>query len=487
MILTGTPAALACLGLATVTAAAIIGHTHIAVGGVAVVLAAVWLATLDGWRRLYAVLLLLTVCGASNLDALSVPAYYLRYVAAAALAWWTWRSRSRRSTSPPTRASSRLSWALWCLALIATASVAWSITRVTTAQQVIALIFLVGLVHSLARYRWVDRSDRITGDLSVAYVVLTGSFVASVLADRLGVPRAHVYGGRLQGIYSNPNTLGDLIGLAIPLGIGLFLSSRRPIYLVGLIPAVIALAECQTRTAVVAVVTGITWLWVRRSRTVALTRVLGVVFAGALASAVIKTGHLRVPGLFGGITLRFNADTPGGLLNSRTVAWSDALALWGHRPVQGYGFQAGDTLFNQLYGGGLITFSAAPAHNSYVQALLELGLLGTLPLAVILFGTVLPVLFAARVDHAASPFIGVVVAGLAIQLTESAMFGTGQPYPWVFWPALAALSCAVIPRRKPREVRALETQVRGVITVRAQPTRLELAQSSANPIPPVVK
>lgn len=429
-------------GAATSASAGLIAPKYgLLVGGVALV--GGWLATLDTWRRLYALTLVLTVCGASSQPILASIAYYPRYVVAASLAAWTWH-RARNEIGPlrATRLSRWLTDGIWALVFVACASVVWSYTRTTTAQQVVAFVILAALLSTLARQRWVTDSTRIVGDLSVAYVVLIGSFVASLLLGPAGFSNANVYGGRLEGIYSNPNTLGDLIGLAVPLGVGLFISTKRWSYLVWLVPTAIALAQCQTRTAVVAATVGIAWLVVRRGMTMTIKVGLAaivVAYAGYAASRVLG---IALPRAATRIIARFTNSGPGGALNSRTVAWHDAISLWEHHPIQGYGFQAGDALFAKLFDNGVITFGAAPTHNSYLQALLELGVLGAIPLLVVHFGAILPASLRASRSHPGSPFVGVVVAGIAIALTESAMFGTGQPYPWIFWLAVAAITCA---------------------------------------------
>lgn len=424
----------------------------------ALVVTGAWLATLDSWRRLYALLLISTVCGASNQPALASGAFYPRYVIAAVLVVWTWRTTHDGGPAggAATRLSRRLTFTTWTLVFVAGASIDWSYRRAVTAQQVVAFAILAALLSTLTRHRWATDPRRIVGDLSVAYIVLIGTFVVSLVLGLAGAPFAYVYGGRLEGVYSNPNTLGDLIGLAIPLGIGLFVSTRRWSYLVMLIPTAFALAQCETRTAIVAAAVGVIWLMIRRGMTRAVRAGLAAIVVIYVGFALSQVLHIPLPSAVAGVVARFNTSGPGGALNSRTVAWHDAITLWEQRPLQGYGFQAGDALFAHLFGNGVITFGAAPAHNSYLQALLELGIVGAIPLLIIFFGAVLPASLYASPAHPGSPFVGVVVAGIATQFTESALFGTGQPYPWVFWLAVAAITCATPDRALRTPGRSLE-------------------------------
>jgi exopolysaccharide production protein ExoQ len=411
----------------------------------AAVVAVAWLLTLTGWRRLYAVLLILMLCAVSSEPVLTNAAYYLRYVAAGLLALWTWRERNNQP-NPTTR---RLVLGLKLLAVIAVLSIGWSVSPGITAQQALALVFLTLLVTSLAKYRWAD-TTRIAADLSVAYTVSVWSFIVSIAAASIGLANSHSFDGRLQGIYGNPNTLGDMIALTIPLGFGLVISRRRRIYLLGMIPAVVALAQCQSRTALIATVIALAWLTLRRgSRAIVKSAVL----VPLLTVAVLGVGKLlsiAPPAALTHLAQRFSqaSGTAGGTLNGRGQAWTDALHLWSNNPLQGYGFQTGSTVFTNLYNNGVIDFSRSHAHDSYLQALLELGVLGAIPLLMVIVGGILPGVFRGDRNHPGSPFVGVVVAGLAVQITESAMFGTGQPYPWVFWLGVTASALAVKPKAK---------------------------------------
>ncbi|MEU1399475.1 hypothetical protein ABZ403_25855, partial [Micromonospora zamorensis] len=47
--------------------------------------------------------------------------------------------------------------------------------------------------------------------------------------------------------------------------------------------------------------------------------------------------------------------------------------------------------------------------------------------------------------------VWLVVTGLLIQVTESAMFGTGQTYPYVFWTVVAAALLHLPKKRGPAD------------------------------------
>jgi exopolysaccharide production protein ExoQ len=414
---------------------------------VGVVTAVTWGATLDGWQRLYAIMLLFMIGAESSVPIFAEDSNRLRYVVAALLMLWTWRKRAH---SQVPRVARRLVGVLTVLVILAFASTAWSVDRAVTFQQSFALLFVSGLVALLARDRWAD-GKLIGEDLGVAFTMLTASAVVSLGLVAVHDPGARAFNLRLQGIYNNPNALGYLTAIGIPLGVACYLSTRRPWYLVGIVPLAVALVQCQSRTALVAVVVGVLWLVARRGvgAFAKATVAVGALFAVLIVGAPVFAFH--TPSFISTTEARFENGGGTGLLNSRTIAWSDAVGLWKQQPIEGYGFQAGEALFDEDFDNGKINFAAVVVHNSYLQVLLELGLLGVLVLLAAIIGVFVPVMFRAAREHPGSPFVGVVVTGLAVQITESAMFGTGQPYPWVFWLAACAAAMAVPDRQAVRE------------------------------------
>ena len=67
--------------------------------------------------------------------------------------------------------------------------------------------------------------------------------------------------------------------------------------------------------------------------------------------------------------------TFGMLVSGRNEAWSATIDLIEERPVVGYGFGTGDRLLDPSE---FKHFAGISPHNAYLQAVLELGLLGAL-------------------------------------------------------------------------------------------------------------
>lgn len=402
-------------------------------GLIAAGLALWWLSRLDWWQRFYAATLLLMMGAVSTVAPLMAVAEYGRYAAAGALLGVTWLTTRKTLPVIRTRLHSRVLGMLWIVVLIAALSILWSVDKTQSALQTVALAILVGLIHLLSTRRWTDRAKMVE-DFRVAFDVLTLQFFACLAAWALHLPNAYAFGGtadtagRFQGVFNNPNMLALLAAISIPLGIGLF-NERRTLWRLAIIVvpcSVLILTE--SRTSQIAAAIAIIWM-VLRSGAVNIAKFAYVSILGFLI--LLASGI----DLLGTTFSRFGSLEGGDLLNTRGDAWGSAIELVQIQPL-GYGWQAGRELFESLQGSADFTFTRTSVHNSYLQFILELGIMGILPLAYLTFA-LLWTAVAGKTRGLESGFVGVITAGLIVQITESAIFGTGQPYPYVFWFAMA--------------------------------------------------
>jgi O-antigen ligase len=288
------------------------------------------------------------------------------------------------------------------------------------------------IVHLLVTRRWIE-SHRIPGDLAVAFFVLVSIFTASIAADVVALPDTRTFDGRFQGLYNNPNMLGMMCLLALPIGWGLYAHTRRKRYLLGLIPTALAVLMSQSRTGIIAIGLGALWILLRKGPR-AISQAIGVLAVGAVLIEVVGMRR-QASALVDPISSRF-ADNQGDVFNGRMLGWRDSLQLLQARPTTGYGYAAGPTLFENSRATGVVSFSLDVVHNSYLQWLLELGAVGLVPLLALLFVCVWAVL-RGDLGGIGAGLVWAIVAGLLLQTTESAMFGTGQTYPFVFWLVVA--------------------------------------------------
>ncbi|MGW0213430.1 O-antigen ligase family protein [Micromonospora chokoriensis] len=409
----------------------------IVAAGVAFLLVALYLTRrLDGFRRILAVATLLLIFASSNMPSLVSFSFYARYVAVGCLILWAFNSRRRTTRHTDSRAKLFVG-ALWATAGLATLSSVWSISPLHTLQQAVALLLLAALAHVLLRRRWVE-PGAVAADLHVVYVLLSLSLVVSLGYGITGAAAATSFNDRFQGVYSNPNMLSIICALTIPLGWALYQQSRKRTQLLGIAPAVIALPMTESRTALIAVVVGGLWVVLRHG-------------AGPVARLLVVTvGGVGLAYLFGVLpsvvgstwaqtfAARFTDPDNGDLSNGRNQTWQAAVELWQSRPTLGFGYASGIHLFEQTRQNGFFDVSVNLVHNSYLQWLLELGVIGIAPILVLLFVALRGVLLA-PIGALNSGLVWLIVTGLLIQVTESTMFGMGQPYPYVFWLAVAGV------------------------------------------------
>lgn len=407
------------------------------------------LSRVDWWQRSYALTLVLMMGATSTIAPLMTVSNYGRYAAAAALLVVTWATT--RKTLPVLKSllHKRILGFLWLTVALAAASVIWSVDRAQSALQVVALAMLVGILQLLSTRRWTDRALMVK-DFGVMFHVLTLGFLACLAAMALRLPGAYSYGGtadtigRFQGVFNNPNMLALLSAIAIPLGIGLWKEHRKLWRLAQVAIPCSVLLLTESRTAILATAAAVIWM-VLRSGVVSVLKFAYAALIGLTVTLAVGADRL------GTAFSRFGQLEGGDLLNTRGDAWASAIILIQREPL-GYGWQAGRSLFESLLGSADFTFTRTSVHNSYLQFILELGVIGIIPLVYLVFALGL-VAWRGKNRGIEAGFVGIVTAGLIVQITESAIFGTGQAYPYVFWFALAGALTVyeTIPKKEPRK------------------------------------
>lgn len=362
--------------------------------------------------------------------AISSVAYVARYAFAALLLGLTLATPSETQsiggaakTSEPARLLIGSSWVFVAFAALSTA---WSIAPRETVMQTAVLVLLVANMHAHMSRRW-RLSKPLLEDVTIIFVVLTITMVISVSMGAL-------VGGRLSGVYSNPNTLGILAAFTVALGLGVR-EGRKSIFQIStgiaIAISVVAMLGTLSRTASLALVAGLVVL-VSRKRTFPPMVVAMASFAGAGVIATLLVGR-RIP--FPAVMERFVSPDGGSQFSGREEIWHFAVSLWEQQPWLGYGFRTGEIAFRRA------GFSGGAAFNSYLQSLLEVGVLGVLPLVAMLVALIWG-LMRAR-SSVQTGLAALVAVGLLVCLTESSLLGLGHPIAWVFWLCGGALAASV--------------------------------------------
>ena len=113
--------------------------------------------------------------------------------------------------------------------------------------------------------------------------------------------------------------------------------------------------------------------------------------------------------------------------SGRSQAWGGALHTAAHRPVAGYGFGTEERAFVDRY----YTFDSGRPENSYIGALLQLGIVGL----VLLIGLAAWAFwrYARRPADLAAPAAACLAGGLVLGITQSYLFSVGNDATLAVW------------------------------------------------------
>jgi exopolysaccharide production protein ExoQ len=390
---------------------------------------------MDWWRVLYGSALVSMVAVVSSSPALAEAFFIPRLLLVGALAVFTWVHRPRLSRSLG-EASRWLVVGLWAVVAAAAVSSVWSLAMTETAAQTVVLACLAAIVHGGLTRRWATVPD-VLDDLAVAYWVVVAASAASLMAYFAGVPSATgLLSGRMHGIFGNPNMLGALAGVALVLGIALTRQKATVWRTGGLAILALALLLSQARTSLIAVLVAAIWLFLKAGPRRAILIAYSVALLASVWAFLAVVLRAPMPALSSLPSLdRFTQYGTEGALSARDVIWETTLLMWRDQPWTGIGYAAAPIALPER--AGISQYAVDSVHNGYLQWLLETGILGAIPLTVALVAALRPALLSkAGVPAAAAG--AVVVCGLVIQFAESALLGTGQPFPYLFWIAAAA-------------------------------------------------
>jgi O-antigen ligase len=363
--------------------------------------------------------------------------------------------------------------ALACAAFagLAVLSTAWSVAPRLTFERAgtICVLFLAAAALAVAGR---DRPPAVAAVL----VGLLGGVVAVAVASLLTLAFTHsnavqpatlAYGGRFQGYSQNPNTLGMLLALGLPIATWVALAAesraRRAAAAAVWLLLFGELAATGSRGSLVAAAAG-TVVVVAFDRRPARTRLAVaaaclLAFAGGTAAsrlakpttqprAAIPTRLPNDAELGHPLETELGAPQGGGIQHrslfsssGRFRAWRGAIDQGNQRPVAGYGFGTESKVFVDRYYG----LDSDVTENSYVGLYLQLGLAG-LALFLLVVVRALAVGFRSAGSAAvAVPSLAVVCAGLVLAFGQSFVYSVGATGTVPFW-ICVFLTSAVAPR-----------------------------------------
>jgi len=325
---------------------------------------------------------------------------------------------------------------------LAFASAFYSIAPMLTLGRA-ATLLLVYVAVFWAAWRYAGRrgEDRVVELLLLAgLLVLGGGLLLAPLGGGL------VLGVRFSGLMENPNSVGLLTALLMPLAVERLLSRRRfrEYLLVGVMAVGVVLSG--SRGGMLATLVGTTYvLWKARKRVF----VLGLLASLAAMVLVLMSPREREAEMVVDPYLRAETLATGG---GRVEVWPVAIRMIRQRPLLGHGFGTEDLLF-QSYGyepESFLEHAGSYLHNSYLGLTAQVGLVGAvaffLPLLLLAYRQLRGSLGDERLDlsHALQ---GTLLAGLITCLYESWIYSMGNSQAFPFWVCVMLLVRRKLPAR----------------------------------------
>jgi O-antigen ligase len=266
---------------------------------------------------------------------------------------------------------------LWAAVFLTAAAVStlWSVSPQITLLKAMQLAIAYLLVLLWVRF-WPGR------DLVARLSLLVHAVLLAVVAGLILSPGSAVVPiagadptPRLRGIF--PVIAPDLLGFMAVIGL-LYLASSvgpswtlRPSVRVGLAATyVLVLLLTRARISLALLVIALLVLMVqdarRRTRLGLLLPLIGL---AALCVLSLYAGRITT------FVSRGESSQALSTLTGRTVTWHQAEQAWAQRPLTGYGFYAGHRL------GIVSSIEAQNLDSMWIETLLDVGLIGTVPLA----------------------------------------------------------------------------------------------------------
>jgi O-antigen ligase len=321
---------------------------------------------------------------------------------------------------------------LWLV--FALSSALYSIAPSLTFGRAATLVLMyVAVFWAVWRYAGRNGEERVVELILLAGLMVLGAGL--LLAPLLG---GMAFGERFSGLMENPNSVGLLTALMMPLAVERLLSRGRfrDYLLVGVMAVGVVLSG--SRGGMLATLIGTTYvLWKARKRVF----VLGLLASLAATLLVLMSPREREAEMVVDPYLRAETLATG---SGRVEVWPVAIKMIKQRPLLGHGFGTEDLLF-QSYGydpESFLQHTGSYLHNSYLGLTAQLGLVG----AVTFFFPL--ILFAYRrlrgslgnahleVTHALE---GTLIAALAACFFESWIYSMGNSQAFPFWICLMLL------------------------------------------------
>jgi O-antigen ligase len=251
--------------------------------------------------------------------------------------------------------------------LLNAVSLFWTIDRAASIERVITYAQLLGLTWLIWEFaRTLEQQEM----LMIAYCLGAYLCIFGILQSyATGFRRVATWGERYSGLGFDPNDLGLILALGIPMAWHLFLNRRGIIRFIAgsYVPAALmGILLTASRGAFLSSLVGLSIVplaWPRRSfRSTAV--IVGALVAGAVLLALV------VPQSSWDRILTITTEVQGGKMSGRIGIWEAAWQVFQERMVFGAGAGAFAASVEPLLGPN------KGAHNAYLAILVEQGVVG---------------------------------------------------------------------------------------------------------------
>ena len=234
-----------------------------------------------------------------------------------------------------------------------------------------------------------------------------------------------LFAGRFAGIFENPNNIGLIVCLAIPLALSRWIHTRKRLGMIVTGVFVVSLMVAGTRSAILGVSIAFIVIVVSSQINSPHRAILIGVFVIAVG------GYFTQTAFFEEYVLRETSLRTG---SNRLMIWDIANVYIDNKPVLGHGFGT-DALIHDYYRFhlqryGLRGYGAA---SSYYGLAIQIGWPFTFVIFGLLFGFIIVCIVRYWRDHTIVMLGATLLSGIIVSFFESTFYSAGNAFSFLFW------------------------------------------------------
>lgn len=369
-----------------------------------------------------------------NIPAIADVASIARWVVLALGVVFAWKYRFRRSGFAHTSmsmADAIVIVAVGCFFL----SALWSIDPSNTIQRT----FSVSVLYISTFWALWIYADQFSAEALIDKLVITVAIVFAlnlVLGWYMAEP---LFAGRYRGLFVNPNNIGLISSVAVPLAIQRFLvaPSFKSVLIVTILLGNLALSG--SRSAAIAVVIFCLLVGFRRLLGKPLGVIIFALIAAPLCIYFVQTQFF--------LDVIYRPQSLSSLSN-REFIWDLAMGYIAERPILGYGFGAEEFIYNyhgvSLESLGLRGYGAM---SSYYGLVIDVGWYLAALIIGLLWFYAFYLLIAGLKDSKVFLHGAATLVGLLVTIVESSLFSAGSPFAFLFYLNLMLATRCILTKR----------------------------------------